>query len=243
MKGSLNKSYDFPISVTADDLESLSRLLSTGFEELQYDINTKDGARYTLDSLDEVLKYSNPNDRKIQRICIKGNKKKGDRFVYPDIAVSLLDKSVYSSSCELEMKQLEETEISYYSQKVEEFAKGIRAPHWWLHKVAFYVIVSMVLYSLFAFLYLKKENAVETVDKVYSYLVLQGVSVCSALFTVLVLEKLVSWLFPACCFAIGEQTKHKERLNKVRNIVFIVIILAFVVGVLSGLYTQYIIQS
>lgn len=241
MKGSLNKSYDFPISVTADDLESLSRLLSSGFEELQYSINTKDGARYTLDSLDEVLKYSNPNGRKIQRICIKGNKKKGNRFVYPDIAVSLLDNSVYASSCELEMTQLEEREISYYSQKVEEFAKSIRAPHWWLHKVAFYVIVNMVLYSLFAFFYLKKESAAETVDKVYNFLVLQGVSICGAIFTVLVFEKLVSWLFPACCFAIGEQTKRKERLNKVRNIVFIAVILTLVIGVLSGVITHFII--
>ena len=241
MKGSLTKRYDFPINVSADDLRILSEMLSSEFEELKYTINTKDGARYTLDSLDEVLKYSNPDGRKIQRICIKGNKKKGDRFTYPDISVSLLDKSVYASSCELEINQLEEAEISYYSQKVEEYAKSIKAPHWWLHKAPFYVIVSMVLYSLFVFLYYKKVDTAETTDKVYNFLVLQGVSICCGIFTVIILEKLVSYFFPACCFAIGEQTKRMARLNKVKNVVFIAIVLALVIGVLAGVITHFIV--
>ena len=241
MKGSLNKSYDFSTIVSSDDLKSLSEILSSGFEELQYCINTNDGARYTLESLDEVLKYSNPNGRKIQKICIKGNKKKGNQFVYPDISVSLLDNSVYTSSCELEIIQLEENEISFYSQKVEEFAKSIRAPHWWLHKKAFYVIVSLALCSLFAFLYLKNTDTAETVNKVYNYIVLQGLSICCALFTMYVIEKLVSYLFPACCFAIGEQKKHMTRLNKVKNVVFIAIILALVIGVLAGVITHFIV--
>ena len=241
MKGGLTKRYDFPIIVSADDLKSISEILSSGFEELQYTINTKDGARYTLDSLDEVLKYSNPDGRKIQRICIKGNKKRGDSFIYPDISVSLLDSSVYASSCELEMIKLEEAELSHYSQKVEEFAKSIRAPHWWLHKTAFYVIFGMALYSLFAFLYLKNTDTAEPVNKVYNFLVLQGVSICCAIFTMYVIEKMVSYLFPACCFAIGEQTKRMARLNKIRNVVFVGIILALVIGVLAGVITHFIV--
>ena len=73
MIGSLNKSCDCPIIVSAEDLKSLSDLLSSGFEELQYTINTKDGAKYTITSLEDVLNYSNTDDRKIQRLCVRGN--------------------------------------------------------------------------------------------------------------------------------------------------------------------------
>ena len=238
MKGSLNKSYDFPIIVSVDDLKALSDLVSNGFEEVRYDINTKDGARYTLDGLEEVLNHSNPSDRKIQRICIKGNKKKGDGFIYPNISVSLLDKSVFSKSCELEVHQLEETEISYYCQRVDEFAKRIRAPYWWLHKSAFYWIVGAVLYILLGIFYLLNADSTESSNKVYNVLVLQGVSAFCLFFSLFVLERIVFFIFPECCFAIGEQIKYKDKLHKRNKLIFITIILALVIGVLSNVIAQ-----
>ncbi len=243
MKGSLNKSFDYPIIVSADDLKWLSDMLSSGFEELQYSINTKDGARYTLNSLDEVLNYSNPDDRKIQRICVKGNKKKGDKFIYPNISISLLDKSVFTKSGELEIIQLEETELCYYSQRGEEFVKRIRAPYWWLHKSGFYWIVGFVLYTLSAILYLHKVDSTELVNRVYNILVLQGVSAICMFFSMIVLERIIFRLFPECYFAIGEQIKHKDKLDKRKKIIFVTIILALVIGVLSSVIAQYIVQG
>lgn len=243
MIGGLNKSFDYPIIVSADDLKMLSDLLSSGFEEFQYSISTKDGARYTLNSIDEVLNYSNSDDRKMQRICIKGNKKKGDSFLYPNISVSLMDKSVFSKSFELEIIQLEETELCYYSQRVEEFIKRIKAPYWWLHKPAFYWIVGVVLYVLSAIFYLLRVDSTELVSRVYNILVLQGVSAFCMFFSMIVIEKIVFRLFPECCFAIGEQKKRKDKLDKRKKLFFVTIILAIVIGVLSSIIAYYIVQG
>lgn len=243
MNGGLNKRYDFPIIVSAYDLKSLKEMLSSGFVEFQYDINTKDGARYTLNSLEDVLNYSNPDGRKIQRICIKGYKKKGESFLYPNISVSLLDKSKHVKSCELEMYQLEETEICYYSQRIDEFVNRVKAPYWWLHKSAFYWIVGIVLYVLLGIFYILNTNNTESSNRVYNILVLQGVSIFCMFFSLVVLEKIVFYFFPAGCFAIGEQKKHKDKLDKRKKLVFVTIILALVVGVLSSIIAYYVVRG
>lgn len=242
MIGSLNKSYDFPIIVSTEDLKSLSDLLYSGFEEIQYNINTKDGARYTLNSLDEVLNFSNPDDRKIQRICIEGNKKKGERFMYPNISVSLLDKSVFSKSCKLEINQLEETELCYYSQRVEEFVERIRAPYWWLHKSAFYWITGLLLYFLSAIFYFHHVDNTDPVNRVYNVLVLQGVSAFCMFISMVIIEKIVYYFFPECFFAIGEQLKRIEKLNKLKRFIFLTVIIALVIGVLSSIIAYYIVR-
>lgn len=242
MKGSLNKSYDFPITVTADDLKSLADILSSGCEELEYSINTKDGAKYKLNSLEDVLNYSNPDGRKIQRICINGYKKKGERFVYPNISVSLLDKSKHVKSCELEISQLEETELCYYSQRMDEFTKRIKAPYWWLHKSAFYWIIGLLLYFLSAIFYFHYVDNTDPINRVYNILVLQGVSAFCMFISMIVLEKIIFRLSPECCFAIGEQKKHKDKLDKRKKLIFVTIILALVIGVLSSIIAYYVVK-
>ena len=243
MIGSLNKSYDFPIIVSAEDLKSLSDLLSSGFEELQYTINTKDGAKYTITSLEDVLNYSNTDDRKIQRLCVRGNKKKAGNFIHPNIYVSLLDNSAYTTSCEFEVNQLDETELCYYTQRIDEFVKRIRAPYWWLHKSAFYWITGLLLYFLSAIFYFHHVDNTDPVNRVYNILVLQGVSAICMFFSMIVLEKIIFRLFPECYFTIGEQKKHKDKLDKRKKIIFVTIILALVVGVLSSIIAHYIVQG
>ena len=242
MTGSLNNYFDYPIIVFADDLKMLSDLLSSGCEEIQYSINTKDGARYTLNSLDDVLNYSNPDDRKIQRICVKGNKKKGDSFVCPNISVSLMEKSVFSRSCGLEIYQLKETELCYYSQRINEFTKQIRAPYWWLHKSAFYWITGVLLYFLSAILYFHYVDNTNPVNKVYNILILQGVAAVCMFLSMIVLEKIVFRIFPECCFAIGEQIKRIERLNKLKRFIFLTVFFALIIGVLSSIVAHYILK-
>lgn len=242
MKGSLNRSYNFPIIVSADDLKSLIEILSSGFEEFQYDINTKDGANYTLNSLEDVLNYSNPEDRKIQRICIKGNKEKGKSFLFPNITISLQDMSVFSKSCNLEIRQLEESDMCLFVQRIDEFTNSVKASYWLLHKTAFYVCVFFLLYFLFAYLYLKNADNYEAVSRLYNFFILQGISILCAGFTMFVIEKSISYLFPKCFISIGEQAKHKDRLDKTRNVILISIILALAIGVLGGILAHFILK-
>lgn len=240
MIGSLYKSYDFPIIVSADDLKELSKMLSSNFEELEYTISTKDGARYTLNSLDEVLSYSNPDNRKIQRLCVRGRRRNSVNFIHPSISISLLDKSVYTKSCELEITQLDETEICYYSQRMNEFTKRITAPYRWLHKPVFNWIVGILFYILSAILCsLYIDNA-----KIVSVILLRhGIPIICMIFSVIVTEKIIFRLFPECCFVIGEQKKQKDKIDKRKKLVFVTIILALVIGVLGSIIAYYIVQG
>lgn len=242
MIGSLNKSYYFPVIVSTEDLKALADLLSHDFEELQYEINTKEGTRYTLNSIEEILNYSNPDDRKIQRICIKGNKEKDKNFIFPNISVSILDKSKYSKSFELEINKLEEPEICYYSQRVDEFTKRIKAPYWWLHKHTFYFISGILLYLLSAFLYLYNVDNTEPLNKVYNILALNSVGIICMFISMVVLEKIIFFFSPECCIAIGEQKKYKDKLDKRKALIFTTIIATLILGTLSSIIAYYIIQ-
>lgn len=242
MKGSLKRDYSYPVIYTANDLKSLSDLLEKDFNEVTYLIKTKDGARYIVNSIEEVLEYTNPDSRKIEMLSISGNKEKGEHPLLPDVCVYLFDSSIYDKSCMLELNRMDEKDILFYAGKIDEFVKKTRAPYWWAHKDAFYWTVGVVLYILFGFIYLTHTNANDSTDKVYNILLLQGVFALCLYFSIFVLNKIVSLLYPKGCFAIGEQEKHKIKKEKIRNVVIGTIIGAVLLGIVSNIIAHFIIK-
>ena len=89
MNGRFKKKGNYSIIVTPDDLKILSGIVTSDFEEVQYTIKTKDGAEYVLNSIDEILEYSNPSSRRIEMFRVEGNKEKGKGFYLPNISISL----------------------------------------------------------------------------------------------------------------------------------------------------------
>lgn len=217
-------------------------MLENDFKEVTYEIKTKDGARYTVNNIEEVLEYSNPDSRKIEMLSISGNKEKGKHPLLPDICVYLFDSSIYDKSCLLELNRMDEKDILFYTNKIDEFAKKTRVPYWWIHKDAFYWVIGVVLYILLGFIYFTHTNTNDSTDKVYNILLLQGVFAFCLLFSMFVLNKLVSFFYPKGCFAIGEQEKHKIKKEKTRNIVIVTIIGALLLGIVSNIIAHFIIK-
>ena len=238
MKGSLKRDYNYSVIITAEDLIELSDLIKNDFIEVSYEIKTKDGARYRINSIDEVLEYNNSDSRKIEMLSIIGNKEIGAHPLLPDICISLFDSSVFDKSCLLELNRMEEKEIVFYTKRIDEFVKKIRAPYWWIHKDGFYWVIGFVLYFILAFLYFSHNSNQES-NKTYNILLLQGVFAFCLGFSMFVLNKIVSFFYPAGCFAIGEQKKHKAKKEKARSIVILTILGATVLGVLSNIIAHY----
>lgn len=242
MKGSLRKDYNFSIIVTAEDLMSLSDLITKDFDDVRYEIETTDGAHYKLQDLNDILEYTNPDSRKIKLLRVKGNKEKGKFFYLPNICVSLFDTSVYNKSIIFELNEMDEKDITHYTSRIDEFANRIKAPYWWIFKERFYWITGIVLYLVFSIVYFANSDISTTVNKVYSMTLLQGVSAACMAFSMLVLNKVVSFFYPESCFALGEQEKRKIKKEKTRYLICWVITGALVIGVLSGLIVHFIIK-
>lgn len=243
MVGNLVQYRSFSIIVTAEDLRLLSTMLTNDFAEARYEISTKDGGDYVVSTLEQVLDYSNTDSRSIKRLCIKGNKEKDQLWTYPNISISLLDTSVYKESVVLRLEKMEEKDIVFYSKKIDEFTKRIKAPYWILHKDIFYWITGISLYFILGIIYLWCTKHTETTDRIYDILILQGISSVCLLFSMFLLQKIVSYFFPETIFAIGEQERYKQKKERIRYIIFWVVFVTLVLGILSSIIASLIIKS
>jgi hypothetical protein len=237
MKGNLHKKYEFATIITEGDLKALSTLVSAKFNFVKYEIKTKDGAEYCADNFDEILGYDNHDYRKIVLFRVKGNRNERDSFIFPNISISLYDNSTYQEACILDIKGLDDTEIVYFSQKVKDFTKQIKAPYWWCHKPAFYCIMSLALYAILTCVFLRDWLTNEE-DKAYVFIILLIIGSSCGMLSVLLGRRIVSWIFPEGCFCIGEQRKYIHRKEKYRGIILGTILIPLIISIVASIIAQ-----
>lgn len=239
MKGNFRRYYVFSIMVTAENVKSLSDMIAKDFKDVRYEIETKDGAQYKVQDINDILGYVNPDSRKIEVLRIRGNREEGESFFLPNICISLFDTSFYDKSIIIELNDMDEKEITYYSNRIDEFANRIKAPYWWIYKDNFYWVIGFSLYLAFSFVYLSNIDISTTANRVNSLLILSVVSAMCMLFSIYVLHKMVSLFYPESCFALGEQEKYKMKKEKARDRVFWSILVALLVGVMASVIGFY----
>ncbi len=235
MKGALTKSYNFSLIITPKTIQSVNDVIAGLCKSVAYQIKTTDGAEYALDNIDNVLSYSNPSSRKIEKLKIKGNKEDSKSFIYSDYEVLLFDNSLYDKSAIISIRDAEEKDIVFFEQRIDELIKGARAPYWWLYKSGFYWCIGIVLYLILATIILTNTDNVDASNKVYNILILQGVCGACMAFSMYVLKKAISYFYPESCFCIGAQNEFNEKRQRLRKIVFITVILTLFLGIISSL--------
>jgi len=242
MKGSLNRKYNFSIIVTAEDIKSLSDMITKDFKDVRYEIETNDGAQYKIQDLNAILEYSNPDSRKIKLIRIKGNREKEGSFYLPNICISLFDTSVYDKSIIFDLNEMDEKDITHYTSRIDEFANRIKAPYWWIFNDNFYWIIGYLFYFVFCIFFFANTDISTIANKVASLIILSAVSAVCIIFSIFVFHKIVLFFYPEICFALGEQNKHIIKKEKVRNLIFASIFLSLIVGVLASVIAFYILK-
>lgn len=242
MKGNLHQSYAFATIITEKDLMMLSSLVSSTFNFVEYEIKTKDGAEYCVNNIETILRYDNYDYRKIVFFKVKGNKQETDDFVFPNISISLCDSSLYKEACILDIRDMDDAEIAYFSQRIKDYTKQIRAPYWWCHKDIFYFWIGVTLYAFFAAIYLNNVDNTENYNKIYNILVLYGLSALCMVVSMYFGRKIISYFFPEGCFCIGEQAKNVRRKEKYRSISFWTFLITIILGVASNVISHYLIN-
>ena len=168
MKGELTKSYDRSLLINEEQFRSIASYVEDSFVDVDYKIYTSDGANYSMDAKDEVLSYINPDSRRIIKIVISGNKDHRDRSFYKDFSLTLFDMSKFDKSCILTLNNMEEKDIVFYSQRIDEFVKSAQEPLWWIHKTAVYIVIWVLLYAIAAVFYFTKTDKAQLADKAYN---------------------------------------------------------------------------
>lgn len=235
MIGSLDKVYSRPIMVDEEQLRYLSDTVADRFKEVEYVIHTIDGATYNLPTIDEVIKYRNPDARHIVKIDIRAEKSKENHGFYPSFSISLFDRSQNDLSCILSLKDLDEAEITFLNQRIEEFVKKNQISYWWIHSYVFYLIVSFIMYVGVLTVYnLNIWNGAWAAESKKTAILLCWSFVCM-IASFFVVKKAVNCMFHQGGFAIGEQKENVMKKERVRFFVFVTVILTIVLGVVSGI--------
>lgn len=182
----------------------------------------------------ESCGYNNPNSRKITEISIRGNLYNGGSSSVPELYLSICDRSKFELSCFMQLKCLEESDITYFKSRMEDFVKDYSVEYWWMYKSVFYWIFGACLYLLLAVIlswYIGREYHVYISHNIVASLCWS--MLCMAV-TILLVKKGLGWLFPAGGFRIGEQIKVLDQKVKARKW-----ILGLITTVVAGLIVAY----
>lgn len=240
MKGSLSKSYNRSLIIDAQHIAHLSEVIEEDFGDVSYVIKTSDGARYELGKVDDVLSYNNPDPRKIVVFTVSGYKESGSHRIDPDISISLFDMSQYDGSCILSLNNMDEQEITYYTQRIDEFVKTAQTSYWWIHKPVVYWIIGTLLFIVFYLGFYTKLGKDRLLGNNHTLFLLETSLVCY-FFSMFVVKRFVEYLFPQGGFAIGEQVKYFNKKEKTRNLVLMTIIGSLIIGIIAGVITHFIV--
>ncbi len=126
MTGSTTKYFFRPIIVDEGQLRYLSEIVKARFGVVEYGIETIDGDQYVYSSIDDLLAYNNPNSRKITEISIRGNLYNGGSSSVPELYLSIGDRSKSELSCFMQLKCLDESDVTYFKSRIEDFVKDYR---------------------------------------------------------------------------------------------------------------------
>lgn len=217
MTGSTTKYFYRPIIVDEGQLRYLSEIVKERFGVVEYGIETIDGDQYDYSSLDELLAYKNPNSRKITNISIRGNHYNGGSSSVPELYLTIGDRSKSKLSCYMQLRCLEEFDITFFKSRMDCFVKDDSVDYWWMYKPACYWTFGACLYLLFAAVLPWYIGRVYHVDVSYNIVVKLCWSLSSMAITILLIKKGLLWLFPAGGFRIGDQIKVLNRKVKVRK--------------------------
>lgn len=136
MTGSTAIYYFCPIIVDESQLRYLSEMVKERFGEVEYEIETIEGVQYEYSNVDDLLAYNNPNSRKITKISIRGNLYNGGSSSVPELYLSIGDRSKSELSCYMQLKCLDESDIAYFKNRMEDFVKDYCVKYWWMYKPA-----------------------------------------------------------------------------------------------------------
>jgi len=238
MKGALTKSYKFSTIVKIEDLIQLDNFILSQYPFAKRFITTINGGEYNVENISEITDYDNPDSRKITKISIRARKEEDKYSSYPDFEIYISDFHEFLTSVSFTIRREEEKEITYVSTKIDELIQNFKARYSWLNKnitsVCFSIINWLIVFGIFHLSFYKK------IDSISYYFSIFSLSLIVGTFTSLVFIPLLKKIYPETIFCIGKQQLLFEKVKKIKDTIFYLIIIAFLVGVCSSLLVYFI---
>lgn len=205
MKVSIKKTFDFVVCITKDSLKEINEFLCSHFEYVKYSFEVKGGTKYDCDSIEDLINYSNPPERKIEKMMVFAGH---DKYVTNFYMIIQQNVSQFRTIC-YEINNESEKDILFLSDKLNILIKNQKSPYSWIY--GFWgLLILIVLMAVFHNICISKINGL------YGYKDIRYISTClmlvfgSCAIGYLYLE-IVNFLFPISYFCWGHQSKEHNR--------------------------------
>lgn len=213
-------------------LQALDKFLLSNVGNVEYVGYCKDGTEMVLTSLEDILGYESPPNKRIAGLKIEATSEKS-----PDAYVEIVLKegTWTKTNAEVKFHCNERTWGIKTESQLTKKIKDLRVWYWWLRKIRLVYIFPLILICspLWIRLYEKTQELMGTslssseitasmnLSKDETSTLLLVISII--LFVLgIILDRVKNWIFPNIYFCIGKQAVNRHRILSLGGILFII---------------------
>lgn len=234
----ITRKKEYSIIVVEDELRALVNFLSSNYERIEIIAQCNDGSSMTTSELDDIINFENPNSRKIESLEINFGKS------YSQGGNVEFSGGVFLSTCNLTIRETDDAKALKVAKEIEHRFEECRPWYSNLGKyfiyglgVFMFILLSIPITVTVLFLADDKGN-----DAMLSPKIIIGIFLGLALSTIVssvgsgaYLIKGWFWIFPKIWFDIGKQKAELQTRIKVRNFIFVGVIVTLILGVIGSI--------
>jgi hypothetical protein len=230
----ITRKKEYSIIVVEDELRALINFLSSNYEPIKIIAQCNDGSSMTTSELDDIINFENPNSRKIESLEINFGKS------YSQGGKVEFGGGIFLSTCNFTVTETDDAKALKVAKEIEHRFEECRPWYSNLGKYFIYGLGAFMLTLLSIFvtaLYLEdfKGNEAMLSSKMIIGL-FQGLALGAILSLIgIYLIKGWVWVFPKVWFDIGKQKAELQMRIKVRNFIFVGVIVALILGVIGSI--------
>jgi len=235
MQTNIQRQHKEAIILTPEDLKAISALITNNYAAPYIEAGCSEGSKLTTEDLQEILDYENPNFRRIESLNLRTFQGKGS-------SISITFNAGAESTCVISIRDTEDKRALAVADELGKRLTLCRPPYSPLTKLTFamlgaiaLILAAAVFVGLSVWPQLTSKQLELSVGPLFK-IVLPLVLVAMALISYI--ERGWNWMFPRLWFSIGRQNGELKKRENVRNLIFVVIGLAFVINIIANMVTR-----
>ena len=241
----ISKEIDDSLIITDKCLSQIFELIKENYNEITINAKCLNGLTIETDNIGDIIDHDNVNYNKILVLSLRAFNKEEKTFARTKTLGIKIGISGFSSpnsnsrTVSVDLESESERDIQYISKKIEEYILSCTAWYSQFSKINF-LNVGFYSFMYFAFFVLISTYFFQNIYISLNFLfiikflgfVASGLGIlCIPPFSLLKrVRKFNNYIFPKIFFLVGQQKEEYKKIEQIRNLLFVGIILAFIIG-------------
>lgn len=228
-----------PVEIKSDDLIQLESIITKYYPSVKYTAELKDGSNVIFDNLDELLKFKNERERKILVLKVLAGRFDFSREIEIKFESGISSYKAFSYSIKVEYKFHDSEKEIIFLNEIKSFCNHIKKDPVFsffskLWAPTILIALGAIFFTIEFIFKAITSNAADThINETFDIPVSMIIGIITMMILVF-LDKFWRYMFPSIVILLGEEVKNDIFRNKLRSVIFIVILLGIVVSLIGS---------